>query len=168
MARNGIAPRALARTHPTFKTPYVATIVNTILAVSIALLLGWKWGALNGFVIIATAATIVVILVYMLVMLGSIRFYLTEKRANFNVFLHLIFPIAGIILFAFPLYYQYQPLPPYPIRNATWFAIAWVAAGLVLGLIMWRARPDALRAAERIYVEDETVAPPVAEPLPAD
>jgi len=168
MARNGIAPRALARTHPTFKTPYVATIVNTILAVSIALLLGWKWGALNGFVIIATAATIVVILVYMLVMLGSIRFYLTEKRASFNIFLHMIFPIAGIILFAFPLYYQYQPLPPYPVRNATWFAIAWVAAGLLLGLVMWRTRPDALRAAERIYVEDETVAPPLAEPVPAD
>ena len=33
MARNGIAPKALARTHPRFKTPNVAIIVNTAIAV---------------------------------------------------------------------------------------------------------------------------------------
>ena len=81
----------------------------------------WAGGGapLNGFIMLATAATVVVIIVYMLVMLGSIRFYLTEKRAQFNVLLHLVFPLAGIVLFAFPLYYQYFPLPayPYPLRR---------------------------------------------------
>jgi hypothetical protein len=90
----------------------------------------------------------------MLVMLGSIRFYLGEKRAQFSPLLHLVFPIAGIVLFAFPLYYQYFPLPPYPIRYAAWFALGWIAAGLVIGALMWRARPEALRAAERVYVEE--------------
>ena len=42
-----------------------------------------------------------------------------------------------------------------PIRYAAWFALAWIAAGLVIGLVMWRTRPEALRAAERIYVDDE-------------
>src|SRR5205807_4330585 len=88
-------------------------------------------GALNGFIMLATAATVVVILVYMLVMLGSIVFYLTEKRAAFNPFLHLVFPIAGIVLFAFPLFYQYHPLPPYPVRYAAWFAVGWICAGIV-------------------------------------
>src|SRR5437763_5199882 len=63
MARNGIAPRALARTHPTFKTPHVAIIVNTAIAVGLSFALGWKWGPLIGFIMLATAATIVVILV---------------------------------------------------------------------------------------------------------
>jgi amino acid transporter len=160
MARNGIAPKALARTHPRFKTPNVAIIVNTGIALVLSFALGWKWGALNGFIMLATAATVVVILVYMLVMLGSIVFYLTEKRASFHPVLHLVFPLAGIALFAFPLYYQYFPLPPYPIRYAVWVALGWVLAGLLLGAIAWKLNPQALRNAERIYVEDETVAAP--------
>jgi amino acid transporter len=155
MARNGVAPRQLARTHPEFRTPNVAIIVNTIIALALSYILGWKWGALNGFIMLATAATIVVIIVYMLVMLGSMRFYLGDRRAQFNPLLHVVFPIAGIVLFAFPLYYQYFPLPAYPIRYAAWFALGWIAAGLALGAWMLRARPEALRAAERIYVEEE-------------
>src|SRR3954452_9267216 len=157
MARNGIAPKALARTHPKFRTPHVAIIVNTVIALVLSYLLGWKWGTLNGFIILATAATIVVILVYMLVMLGSIVYYAGERREAFNWFLHLVCPVAGILLFAFPLYYQYVPLPAYPIRYAVWFALGWVLAGLVIGAIFWVFDRQALENAKRIYVEDETV-----------
>src|SRR6476646_11307788 len=99
---------------------------------------------------LATAATVVVIIVYMIVMAGSIRFYLTEKRAQFNPLLHLVFPIAGIVLFAFPLYYQYFPLPAYPYRYAAWFALIWIGAGLLIGLVMLQLRPEARTAGGRI------------------
>ena len=168
MARNGIAPRALARTHPKFKTPHVAIIVNTAIALVLSFALGWKWGPLIGFIMLATAATVVVIIVYMLVMAGSIVFYLTEKREAFHWLLHLVFPVAGIVLFAAPLYYQYFPLPAYPIRYAAWFALGWIGAGIVLGFLMWQVHPDALRAGERIYVEDETIAPGRAAPAAVD
>jgi amino acid transporter len=167
MARNGIAPKALARTHPKFKTPHIAIIVNTAIALGLSYVMGWKWGPLNGFIMIATAATVVVILVYMLVMAGSIRFYLTERRAQFNPLLHLVFPVAGIVLFAFPLYYQYFPLPPYPIRYAVWVALGWVIGGLLLGAVMWQRNPQALRNAERIYVDDETLATPETGAAPS-
>jgi amino acid transporter len=169
MARNGIAPRALGRTHPVFKTPHIAILMNMAIALSLSYIMGWKWGPLNGFFMIATAATVVVIVVYMLVMAGSIRYYLTVKRDQFNPLLHLVFPVAGIVLFAFPLYYQYFPLPPYPIRYAVWVALGWVLAGLLLGAIAWKLNPQALRNAERIYVEDETVAAtePGVAPSPA-
>jgi amino acid transporter len=160
MARNGIAPRALGRTHPQFKTPHIAIIVNTGIALGLSYILGWKWGPLNGFIMIATAATVVVIIVYMLVMAGSIRYYLTERRAQFNPLLHLVFPVAGIVLFAFPLYYQYFPLPPYPIRYAVWVALGWVIAGIIIGALAWQRNPQALKNAERIYVEDETLDAP--------
>jgi amino acid transporter len=167
MARNGIAPKALARTHPKFKTPHVAIIVNTAIALVLAYLLGWKWGTLDGFIILATAATIVVILVYMLVMLGSIVYYAGERREAFNWFLHLVCPVAGIVLFAFPLYYQYVPLPAYPIRYAVWFALGWVIAGLVIGAIFWVVDRQALENAKRIYVEDETVPEAAPQAAPA-
>jgi amino acid transporter len=156
MARNGLAPHALARTHPKFKTPYIAIIVNTIWAVGVALLLGWKWGPLLGFFIIATEATVLVIVVYMLVMAGSIRYYLTVRRDAFNPFLHLIFPVAGIILFAFPLFYQYHPLPTKPVVYAVWFALGWAILGVIVTLWLAKTRPAAIEDTRRIYVRDET------------
>ena len=70
LARNGLAPRPLARTHPQFKTPNVAIIWMTIFALVLGLLFGWKWGPLTGFAMIATMAVPIVIIVYMLVAVG--------------------------------------------------------------------------------------------------
>src|SRR6476661_6745751 len=159
LARNGLAPRPLARTHPQFKTPNVAIIWLTIFALVLGLLFGWKWGPLTGFAMIATMAVPIVIIVYMLVAAGCIRYYLGPGRDQFNPLLHLILPVGGIVLFFFPLYYQFYKVPPtYPVKYANWVAIAWTVLGIVLTIWLVRARPDKLRDMGRVYVEDETVA----------
>src|SRR3954469_12220212 len=166
LARNGLAPRPLGRTHARFKTPHVAIIWMTIFALVLALAFGWKWGPLNGFAMIATIAVPVVILVYMLVSVGCIVYYLGPGRREFNVLLHAILPIGGIVLFFFPLYYQFYKVPPaYPIKYANWVAIAWVILGVLLTLFVVLARPNRLRDIDRVYVDDETTTtPPAVEP----
>jgi amino acid transporter len=160
LARNGLAPRPLAHTHPRFKTPNVAIIWMSLFALVLSLLFGWKWGPLTGFAFIATMAVPVVILVYMLVSVGCIAYYLGPARSSFNPLLHLVLPIGGIVLFFFPLYYQYYKVPPtYPIKNANWVALAWTILGIVLMIWVTTSRRDKLRDMERVYVEDETVAP---------
>jgi amino acid transporter len=157
LARNGLAPRPLGRTHPRFKTPNVAIIWMSAFALTLSLLIGWKWGALTGFALIATLAVPLVILVYMLVCAGCMRLYLSERRAEFNPLLHLVMPIGGIILFFFPLYYQFYKTPPtYPIKYANWVAIAWAALGVAVTIAVVMFRPDRLRDVDRVYVEDET------------
>ena len=47
-----------------------------------------------------------------------------------------------------------------------WWAVGWIGLGIVVTALMWQMRPQALRNAERIYVEDETIAPD-SEPAPA-
>jgi amino acid transporter len=157
MARNGAAPAPLARTHPQFKTPYVAIVVNTVIAIVLSIILGWKWGPLNGFYMLATAATVVVILVYMLVMLGCAVYF--WRGGRFNPLLHGLFPLGGIVLFAFPLFYQFHPIPPAPLNYAVWWAVGWVALGIVVTWIMWRTRRQALLNAQLIYVPDEEPGP---------
>ena len=69
-------------------------------------------------------------------------------------------PIAGAVLFFFPLYYEYVKFPPtYPIKYANWIALGWIGVGLVLTAILSLRAPERLRDMERVYVEDETVAP---------
>jgi amino acid transporter len=121
-----------------------------------------------GFALIATLAVIVVVLVYIMLCLGCIWHYWTKRRSEFNVFLHLVLPLGGAILFAFPLYYQYFKFPPtYPIKYANWIGLAWIAAGVILAFYVTKRYPDRARDMERVYVEDETVAPatpPAVEP----
>jgi amino acid transporter len=167
LARNGLAPRQLGRTHKEFKTPNVAIIWMSALALVVALLFGWKWGPLNGFFTIATLAVPPVILVYMLVSAGSVYWYWTKARSQFNWLLHLVLPIGGIVLFFFPLYYQFVKYPPvYPEKYGNWVDIAWVVLGIALTAFVVTARPDKLKDIDRVYVEDETVAPDRA-PAPA-
>jgi amino acid transporter len=157
LARNRLAPRPLGRTHPQFKTPHIAVIWMSVFALVLSLLFGWKWGALVGFSLIATMAVPVVILVYMLVSVGCVWFYLRERRNEFNPLLHLLLPVGGIVLFFFPLYYQFYKAPPaYPVKYANWVAIAWTVLGLVLTVWLSAAHRDRLRDMERVYVEDET------------
>jgi amino acid transporter len=159
MARNGAMPAPLARTHPEYRTPHIAITFNVIGGVILALILGWVWTPLEAFATIATAITVVVIVLYIGVCLGSIVFYLRERRDEFNPLLHLVFPLLGATAFAFPLYYQFKDWPANPLGYGNWIAIIWIAVGLVLTFWISVARPQALDNADRIFVEDETVAP---------
>jgi amino acid transporter len=168
LARNRLAPGPLGHTHPRFKTPYIAIIWMSVFAFVLSLILGWKWGPLVGFALIATLAVIVVVIVYILICLGCVWHYWTKRRAEFNWLLHFVLPIAGAMLFFFPLYYEYVKFPPtYPIKYANWVALGWIGVGIALTIILSLRAPDRLRDMERVYVEDETVAPetrPVVEP----
>jgi len=155
MGRNGVLPRALARTHPAYRTPHVAVAAQGALAVVVALLAGWAWGPQTAFVVLATAATIVVIVVYMTVCVASIAYFLRRRRAAFDPILHGAVPLLGAAAFAAPLYFQYAPLPPYPIRYGNWIAIGWLGAGVVVCAWMARYRRHALVAAERVFEEDQ-------------
>ncbi|HET7572493.1 MAG TPA: APC family permease [Gaiellaceae bacterium] len=160
LARNRLAPAPLGRTHPRFKTPHVAIFWMSLFALVLSLLFGWKWGPLTGFALIATLAVPVVIVVYMLVSAGCIWFYWTKRRDEFNPLLHLVLPVVGIVLFFFPLYYQFYEAPPaYPVKYANWVAIAWTVLGLALTAWVSSRHRDRLADMERVYVEDETIAP---------
>lgn len=159
MGRINVLPGVFGRTHPEHRTPHVAIIAQSILALAVALVLGAAFGPVGGFSIIATMVTIVVILVYMTVCLSSIVFYLRERRDQFHVLLHGVFPVLAILILFAPLYYQFVPLPDYPVRLGNYFAVAWIVLGfLALGLAAaWR--PQAIAQAEEVFVEDETPPP---------
>jgi amino acid transporter len=124
----------------------------------ISLLVGWKWNPGVGFGIIATIAVPLVVLVYMLVCVGCIAYYLRERRSEFNPLLHLLLPIGGIVLFFFPLYYQFVKVPPpYPFKWANWVSASYTILGILVTIAVVTLRPDRLADVDRVYVEDDTV-----------
>ena len=105
MGRNGLVPRAFARTHPVHKTPYVAIVAQTALGIGVALLMGWKWSPLNAFGIISYALTSLVIVVYITTCISVVVMYSRRYRAEFNPWLHGVVPVLGALAFLPPLYY---------------------------------------------------------------
>jgi amino acid transporter len=158
MGRINVLPSAFGRTHREHRTPYVAIIAQSILALLVALALGAAFEPVGGFSIIATAVTIVVILVYITVCVSTIVFYLRERRDQFNVLLHGVFPVLAILILLAPLYYQFAPLPDYPVRLGNYFAVIWILLGFVALGLAASQRPQAIAQAEEVFVEDETVA----------
>jgi amino acid transporter len=154
MGRSGLLPGVLARTHPTFRTPHVAIAVNTVFAIIVALVAGWVWGPLTGFAVTATAFVIMVIVWYMLGCVACLVEYSVRRRHELNVLLHVVLPIIGFVALAFPLYYLYVPLAPYPIRLALWFAPAWIAVGVVLSLVLWQRRRDLVEDTQKVFMEE--------------
>lgn len=152
MSRAGALPRQLSRTHHEWATPHVALGLQAGLGLVAALLLGWKWDPLTGLSILGTAIGITIICVYIVVCVAAIV-YFRRQPGPFRLWLHGLIPAAGAVFLFFPLWYQYNPLPPYPLRWANWLAPAWLLAGV--GVAAWLAarRPEALENAQRQYVE---------------
>jgi uncharacterized membrane protein len=85
------------------------------------------------------------------------------RRNEFNPLLHLLLPIGGIVLFFFPLYYQFvKAPPPYPFKYANWISASYAILGVVVTILVVTLRPDRLSDVDRVYVEDETVGGNVA------
>src|SRR5580692_6958516 len=82
MARIGVLPSPLARTHPQWKSPYVGVIVQLVLTLAIGLPIGIHFGPVTGFVFLATILTGVMIIIYMVFNLSCIMFYLRRARSE--------------------------------------------------------------------------------------
>jgi amino acid transporter len=164
MSRAGALPRQLSRTHKTFGTPHVAIVAQTAIGLVVALLLGWKWDPLTGLAILGTAAGVSITFCYVVVCIAGIAYFWRERRDRFNPLVHLVLPLIGAGVFVVAIWYQYNPLPPYPIRYANWIAPAWLLLGVVVMLVLAVRRPQALENARAVYVAEEAEHPGELEP----
>ncbi len=155
MGRNGILPRTFGSTHPVHRTPHVAIIAQTALGIVVALLMGWKWGPLNAFGIISYALTSLVILVYITVCISTLVYYGREHRAEFHTWLHGVFPVAGALAFLPPLYYQFHPLPAYPLRYGNWAAIGLLVLCLAVTAYMATQKRQVIENPDLIFTPTE-------------
>jgi amino acid transporter len=154
MGRTNILPSLFGRTHPSRHTPHVAIVAQATASLGVVLLVGLTWGTSNSLGIIFTLVTLLIILVYMALNVGTTVFYLRERREEFNFFLHGVFPAIAFLVLCAPLCYQFNPLPDYPIRWGTWFALICVLLGVAIVAFASVKAPMTLEAARAAFTED--------------
>lgn len=142
MARSGSMPSWLGEIHPKFQTPKNATYFQYFLTFLVGIGLGLLIGPENEFDFMGLVITFTLALIYSMGNIGVMRYYLTEKRHEFNFILHIIFPVVGIVTLAFVIWSGLIPWPPAPYRYTFWAVVVWFLLGLFILFMMRILKKD--------------------------
>jgi len=162
LGRVGILPRALARVHPRYKTPYIAVHVQGVLGLAVALILGFALGGpLNAFALLGTVATLVIVGIYILTNLSNLVFFWREHRAELSPILNVVVPILGTLIFipvllaAFGIDFGGLGITALtaPANAAPWIVLAWLVFGVVVFVFYSVRAPGRIEETARTFIE---------------
>jgi amino acid transporter len=165
MGRIRILPSIFAHTNRRWRSPDVAVVVQFAVGVVLTLWLGHKYGPFpTAFGLIATIDTAIIVAIYMLVNLACVLFYLRERRAEFNVVLHGILPLAGIAAFVPAFFtavgigksvFSFVSKLPAPLNLVGKVDGILMGVGVLYLIVLYLWRPQRVRDTGRIFVEEE-------------
>jgi amino acid transporter len=135
------------------------------LTLAIGLGLGFWIGPDQEFFMMGVAITLSLAAVYSLGNLGVVLYYWRERRSEFNLWLHLVFPVVSTAALGYVCYKSLSPLPALPVGAAPWIALGMLVIGvIVVFAISWTGREEWLRKAGAVYEGDVQQPAAVGEP----
>jgi amino acid transporter len=165
MGRIGVFPKAFANLHPKYKSPQFGILVELILGIVIALVLGFLTTPVTAFGIIATALVVIVVPVYMIANLACIGFFMRHRKEEQHWLSHVVVPILGF-LFLVPGFLSVAGITGIPglsfiaaltapYSYAPYVMAAWVVIGIVMLFVIQSKRPEAIDAVAHIHLDEE-------------
>lgn len=131
LANNGYLTAWFSNDKSLNTTPTHALDTVSLIALVAYAIFGLKVGPTNFYNYCGTLGTISLLLVYVMVNLGAIK-YFTTHREHFSFWKHLISPIIGTIVLIYPIYSNLWPVPAFPMNLFPYIVVAWILIGLVL------------------------------------
>jgi amino acid transporter len=170
MGRIRVLPTGLAAVHSRYRSPHVAVTLQLLVGLAAALGLGFAFGPLEAFILIATVVTAVIILIYMAVNIACIVFYARDRRADLNVFKHVLVPVVGTLFFI-PAWltamgiavFDFVARLEYPISLAGPIVGAILVLGVVYLVILYSTNRSRITDTAKVFLEEE--APAVTTPV---
>jgi amino acid transporter len=159
MARSGSLPHGLAKLHPTYKTPVNALALQLVVTLGLGLVLGSVWKGNDVFAVAGLLFTLVLSWMFVWGNVGVIRYFLTERRSEFNVLLHAVFPVVSSAALVFVCVQTFtNPSPAGRGGYALPIFVVWGVIGVVVLIVMRiRGREDwLLRAGRAAHERPET------------
>ena len=118
------------------------------------------------FGFLGTILSSIIVFMYLLACIGCIKFFATEKRNEWNPFLHLIIPILGIALIipgwltavGIRAFSFISPLA-YPDNLVGPIVGAWLLIGIVYFVYLLKRAPERLDDVGRVFLSEDAQAP---------
>jgi amino acid transporter len=132
-----------------------------VLGLAIGLLLGWKYGPITAFGIVATGLVVIVVLVYAVTNLACVGYYTKHRKEERKLWLHILIPILGF-LFLVPGFMNAAGITgipglkfisalPKPLSYGAWAVGIWMILGLVWLFKLRTTEPAAIEAVAEIH-----------------
>lgn len=166
MGRIRLLPAFMAAIHPRWRSPHTAVIVQFVVALVLALWLGFQFEPYTAFILMATVFTLILISIYIVILVACIAYYWRFQRQHANVIMHGLIPILGIVVFVpafltaagIPAFRFVTPLA-YPISLAGPVVGIWMVIGIVYLVYLANRHPDRLAQTTRIFVDEPETVP---------
>ena len=143
MAKGGSLPKALAKVNPEYKTPTNAILVQLALALVSGLGVGAWIGADKSFFLVDGLVLVMgVLFVYVIANVAVFAYYLWQRRREFNVILHVVFPLISTGALIYALVYSFIPFPASPYKYAPLIDGIWLVLGIAVLVAMYVQRKD--------------------------
>ena len=137
MAKNGSFPPALAKVNPRFKTPTNAILLQLALSLVAGLVVGALIGADRSFLLIdGLVLVLAVLFVYVMANAAVFAYYFWQRRSDFNIILHVLFPLVSSAALIYALVYSFIPFPASPYSYAPLIDGLWLLLGIVVLVVM--------------------------------
>jgi amino acid transporter len=130
-------------------------------AIVMALLVGYPFSdaafgqPFSNYYFWATLGTLLIIVVYILVCIGGIRFFWqTRDSRRWNPIAHVAVPVVGAVVFAAAWYGSVHPTPPGILKWTPFVAVVWLVLGIVVLLWLRARRPQSVAMIGSILGEE--------------
>lgn len=149
MARNGSFPATLAKVDSRYQTPTNAILVQLVISLAVGIGVGIAFGPdVSYFLVDGLVLVLAVGVVYLMANLGVFLFYRGERRPEFNLLLHVVFPVISSAALIYAIYKSFSPAPASPYKWAPVIDGVWLLIGVAILLVMRaRGREDWLATA---------------------
>jgi amino acid transporter len=160
MAKGGSLPQPLTKVNPKYQTPTNAILVQLAISLISGLGVGAWIGAEKTFLLVdGLVLVIAVLFVYVIANVAVFAYYTWQRRSEFNILLHVIFPLISTGALIYALVYSFIPFPASPDKWAPLIDGIWLALGIAILAVMWFRRNDAwLRTAGAALGEETDAA----------
>jgi amino acid transporter len=135
MARNGSFPKPLAKVSPKYRTPANAILAQMALSLAADLGVG-LWVGANVSFFLVDGLVLAVLFVYVMANAAVFWYYFRQRRSEFNVVLHVLFPLISTAALIYALIYSFIPFPASPYKYAPLIDGIWLVLGIVVLVIM--------------------------------
>src|SRR5262249_53457576 len=129
---------ALPAVHPRHKIPFNAVYFQTLVTLIVGLGLGFWIGPEEEFDLLGTILTLALVLIYSAGNLGAFLYYFRERREEFNLVVHGLFPVLATVAVVWVGYKSVVPLPEPPLTYAPWIVGVWFILGIAVLFAMNR------------------------------
>jgi amino acid transporter len=162
MGRVGAFPYALARVALRHRSPYVSIVVVTVATIGVSLGLGFGYDPVTAFAMVGTGIVILLVANYVIANLSCLGYFIRHRRADLNVFLHIVVPVLGVAAFVpawltaagIQVFSFVTPLQK-PVSYMGPAVGAWMALGVIYLLWLYVRHPARVADVSRVHLDEE-------------